>query len=63
MIGPPLTLFARRAYIAGEAPNTARSLIQWIMSPQSIEPGTVMPALGVSEAQARDIAAYLYTLR
>jgi len=63
MVGPPLTTFGRRAYIAGEAPNTARSLIQWIMSPQSIEPGTAMPALGVSEAQARDIAAYLYTLR
>jgi len=63
MVGPPLTAFGRRAYIAGEAPNTARSLIQWIMSPQSIEPGTAMPALGVSEAQARDIAAYLYTLR
>jgi len=31
--------------------------------PQSIEPGTAMPALGVSEARARDIAAYLYTLR
>ena len=63
MVGPPLTSFARRAYIAGEAPNTTRELIQWIMNPQSIEPGTAMPALGVTAAQARDIAAYLYTLR
>lgn len=63
MVGPPLAQFARRAYIAGEVPNTQRSLIQWIMTPQSIEPGTAMPNLGVSQAQARDVAAYLYTLR
>jgi cytochrome c len=63
MVGPSLSEFARRAYIAGEAPNTARALIQWIMVPQSIEPGTAMPTLGVGERQARDIAAYLYTLR
>lgn len=63
MVGPPLTAFAGRAYIAGEAPNTASALIQWIMNPQSVEPGTAMPALGVTEARARDIAAYLYTLR
>jgi cytochrome c len=63
LVGPPLTQFARRAYIAGEAPNTTRSLVQWISAPQSIEPGTAMPNLGISEARARDIAAYLYTLR
>jgi len=63
MVGPPLSRFAGRAYIAGEVPNTERSLIRWIMNPQSIEPGTAMPNLGVSQAQARDLAAYLYTLR
>jgi cytochrome c2 len=62
-VGPPLTQFARRTYIAGEAPNTGRFLVQWIMAPQSIEPGTAMPNLGVTAGQARDIAAYLYTLR
>jgi cytochrome c len=62
-VGPPLTAFAGRAYIAGEAPNTTSALIKWIMNPQSVEPGTAMPALGVSEAHARDIAAYLYTLQ
>lgn len=63
LVGPPLTQFARRAFIAGEAPNTAASLIQWIQSPQSIEPGTAMPNLDVTKQQARNIAAYLYTLR
>jgi len=63
MVGPPLADFASRVFIAGEVPNTTTSLIQWIRNPQSIEPKTDMPNLGVSEAQARDIAAYLYTLR
>ena len=63
LAGPPLNHFARRAYIAGEVPNSPDLLIQWIAVPQSIEPGTAMPNLGVSYGKARDIAAYLYTLK
>ena len=63
LVGPSLAQFARRSYIAGEVPNNARDLIRWISSPQSIEPGTAMPDLGVKPTEARDIAAYLYTLR
>jgi cytochrome c len=63
LVGPPLTTFARRTYIAGEAPNTPERLVRWIEAPQSIEPGTAMPDLGVTEQQARNIAAYLYTLK
>lgn len=62
-VGPPLMYFGRRVYIAGEVPNTPALLMQWIQSPQSIEPKTAMPTLGVTESQARDMAAYLYTLR
>jgi cytochrome c2 len=62
-VGPPLTGIAGRAVIAGRLPNTPESLIRWIRNPQAIEPGNVMPDLGVTEADARDIAAYLYTLR
>jgi len=63
LVGPPLTHFARRSFIAGEASNTADNLIKWIQAPESIEPGTAMPNLGVTEGMARDMAAYLYTLR
>ncbi|HEU4629072.1 MAG TPA: hypothetical protein VFS08_04980 [Gemmatimonadaceae bacterium] len=62
MTGPPLTDFAHRAYVAGALPNEPDALVRWIMHPQAVEPGTVMPDLGVSEADARHIAAYLYTL-
>lgn len=63
LASPPLTRFARRSFIAGEASNTTDNLIRWIQAPESIEPGTAMPNLGVTQDMARDMAAYLYTLR
>ena len=62
-VGPPLDHWSRRVYIAGEVPNTTDFLIRWIEMPQAIEPGTAMPNLRISEGEARDIAAYLFTLR
>ena len=61
-IGPPLTRYARRAFIAGKLPNQPDNLTRWIRDPQSIEPGTAMPNLPVNAAEAGDMAAYLYTL-
>ncbi|MFD2765321.1 c-type cytochrome [Micromonospora eburnea] len=63
LVGPPLTSFGARTYIAGELPNNADNLRRWITDPQSVEPGTAMPNLGVSAIDAQDIAAYLYTAR
>jgi cytochrome c len=62
MVGPSLEHWADRRIIAGQLPNEPARLIAWIMVPQSIEPGTAMPNMGVSDSRARDIAAYLYTL-
>jgi len=61
-VGPPLTNWSEREYIAGSLQNTPENLIFWIMFPQAVEPGTAMPNMGIEERQARDIAAYLYTL-
>jgi cytochrome c1 len=63
LVGPPLTRFGARSYIAGELANNADNLGRWIQDPQSVEPGTAMPNLGISEVDARDIAAYLFTLQ
>ncbi|MEA2779729.1 MAG: putative rane protein [Rhodospirillaceae bacterium] len=63
MVGPPLTDFSRRIYAAGMLRNTPENLIAWIRDPQRIVPGNVMPAMGISVEDARDIAAYLYTIR
>lgn len=59
---PPLDGFERRQYIAGALTNNPENLIAWIQNPQAIEPGTAMPNLGMSEQEARHIAAYLYSL-
>lgn len=63
VFGPPLVSFARQSFVAGDFPNAPNYLVRWIMSPKSMKPRTAMPDLGLSEQQARDIAAYLYTLR
>ena len=62
MVGPPLLYFNQRTMIAGELANTPENLVRWIENPKSVEPKTAMPDLGLSEEQAYDIAAYLYTL-
>ena len=63
MVGPPLDHMASRAFIAGKIQNTAPNMIQWIENPQSLDPNNAMPNLGVTDADAKDIAAFLYTLK
>jgi len=62
-VGPSLTHFAERTMIAGVLPNTPANLERWIQYPQAITPGNAMPNSGLDDAQARDVAAYLYTLK
>jgi cytochrome c len=62
LIGPPLDHFASRIYVGGVLPNTPENLVAWILDPRGIDPMTAMPATGISEAEARDATAYLYTL-
>ena len=61
--GPTLEQFGRRSYIAGSIPNFPDTLTRWIVDPASMKPGTTMPSMGVSEPEARHMAAYLATLR
>ena len=61
-VGPPLGGIARRVLIAGELANTPDNMVRWLRNPKSIDPLTAMPDLGVTERDARDMAAYLATL-
>ena len=61
-LGPSLADFGLRSYIAGEIPNRPDSLARWIAEPASLVPGTLMPDMGASDADARDMAAYLLAL-
>lgn len=62
-VGPTLHGYAARPYVAGKFAGDAAHLVRWIQDAPALAPRTAMPALGASEQQARDMAAYLYTLR
>src|SRR3954447_385525 len=62
-VGPPLVQMANRGYIGGVLKNTPENMIRWLENPPGVDPLTAMPNLRVSEAEARDLASYLYTLK
>lgn len=62
-VGPPLDGVAKRVYLAGVVPNSRDSMKRWVRAPKEFDPNTAMPNLGVSEEHARDMVAYLYSLR
>ncbi len=62
-VGPPLAGIAVRSYLAGRLANTPANLIRWIQHPHQIDPQNAMPEMGVTDADARDLAAYLETLK
>ncbi|HYE34087.1 c-type cytochrome [Methylocaldum sp.] len=63
LVGPPLSGIANRVYIAGVLTNTPENLMRWIQDPPSVDPLTAMPNTGVTEADARNLASFLYTLQ
>jgi cytochrome c len=63
VVAAPITGIASRGYIAGTLPTTPSNLALWIRFPKKVKPATAMPDLGVSESEARDVVAYLYSLK
>jgi cytochrome c2 len=63
MVGPPLTNFASRQIFAGHLQNTPENLMKYLQNPQIADPQNAMPNLNLTPDQARDIAAFLYTLK
>ncbi|HTN77921.1 MAG TPA: cytochrome c oxidase subunit II [Pirellulaceae bacterium] len=62
--GPDLThLMSRETLAAGMVPNTREELRRWIENPQSVKPGCLMPAFGLSERDLDAVVSYLETLR
>jgi len=62
-VGPSLKAIGSRKLIAGRLDNTPENLVRWLRETQKVKPGTAMPQLGVVDRDARDMAAYLGTLR
>ena len=63
LVGPPLTGLRNRMYIAGVLPNTPENVARWIADPKAVDEKTAMPKLGVTGADASDIATYIYSLK
>jgi len=63
MVGPSLEHIASRQIIAMKLANTEPNLTAYIQNPQMTDPQNAMPNLGIKPDEARDIVAYLYTLK
>jgi cytochrome c oxidase subunit 2 len=62
--GPDLThLMSRETIASGAIPNTPENLRRWIQDPETIKPGSKMPAMGLSDSELTAVTAYLETLR
>lgn len=62
-VGPPLAGVGSRTMLGGVLSNSPENMARWLRAPQSFAPLTAMPNLGLSERDARDIAAFLATLK
>lgn len=60
LVGPPLDGIRARVYIGGMLRNSPSNLERWIVNPHAFNPNTAMPATGITPAEARDVAAFLY---
>jgi mono/diheme cytochrome c family protein len=61
-VGPPLAGFADQSLIAGRLPNRPDVLAAFVRDAPAMVPGSTMPAMPITPEEARDVAAYLYTL-
>jgi cytochrome c1 len=62
-VGPPLDAYGRRVYIAGKLPQDTALLARWIADAPSLSPGTAMPKIEMTAAEARAMAIYLHSLK
>lgn len=62
VVGPSLDGLARRSFLAGQLPNNTEVLVAFLRNPAALVPQTGMPDVGLSDQEARDIAAFLFTL-
>jgi len=62
--GPDLThLMSRTTIAAGAVENTRKSLRLWVQDPNKIKPGSLMPAMQLSDADLDEVVSYMETLR
>lgn len=63
-VGPALAGVASRPSISyGKVQNTPENLAKYIQDPPAMNPQSSMPPIGLTETDAKDVAAYLVTLK
>ncbi|ONG53553.1 hypothetical protein BKE38_11705 [Pseudoroseomonas deserti] len=60
-VGPALIALRQRVLIGGNQRNTGETLVRWLVDPRALRPDAGMPPTGLTEAGARDVAAWLYS--
>ena len=60
-VGPPLDGMAHRALIGSGLPNRPETLVPYLIDAPRVDEGSAMPPMPISQEEARDIAAYLYS--
>lgn len=60
--GPELRGLAGRGLVAGTLPNRPDVLAAFVRDAPALVPGIAMPAMPLTEREARDVAAYLYEI-
>jgi len=62
--GPDLThLMSRQTIASGAATNTHENLKQWVHNPETIKPGSLMPAMNLNDADLEALTLYLESLK
>lgn len=63
-VGPDLThLASRTTFAGGTLPNTRGQLAGWIMNPQNLKPGVLMPPTVMPAKDLHSLLAFLETLK
>lgn len=62
-LGPSLEDFGRQSLIAGRLPNQPGVLMQFVRDAPALVPGTAMPAIPMTDQEARDVTVYLLQLQ
>lgn len=61
-LGPSLEGFDQQGLVAGVLPNNPGNLAAFVRDAPAVKPRSAMPAMPLTETEARDIAAYLLTM-
>jgi cytochrome c2 len=61
LVGPSLNGIRERPFVAGVLIHDVDNVVRFIVDPKRVDSTTLMPDVGLDEAEARHVVSYLYT--